>query len=998
MKCCWMMMGLLLAFSATPASRSADEILAALEQVPVNRQTIDEARRLMELPVPGDASERDLIHHYWRRARAAGDVGLIGEQIKAMREVVSRGGGEFPVRALKELAVAEFNAGNLRDALAARQKAIAMMPPQMRGQLLGHVTAISEIHRRLGDLSEAHRHAERAESILLRLRGSPRWSEFQHNWQASVEENAGRLLFSQGRYTEAEARFRRALEFRDKDLERQGGSESDDMLPFGQQENVRDGLESWLATALLKQNRLAEAEAHARNVLLRAIRRGGLDSMQTCKMLQNLAMVLNEANRHAEGLVMVDHAAKILETLEIPAGSYFVARNHRLRAGMLVGLQRWPEALREFDLIARKLSDDPQLAEVLGAPNPGWIRSLLALGRHEEALKRAEIMVRDYLQRMGPDAYETAEAQGYRGVALAALGRDEESLAALRESLGFLIPAVSEQQERTGRRFARLGFIVDHYLALLSRIRGTAIERRSRINAVDEAFRVADAVRGRAVQHAMAASAARAASGSPELAELVRWGQDLRQERDALFVLLADLMSRPQSQLTPQITIELRKRAGELERQQRSVGAEISARFPDYADLMTPKPAGIADIQAVLKPGEAMISILSNDQQAFVWAIPASGPAFFSAVPMGRKEIAQLVERVRAAVDPGSSLELGNLPVFDGAAAYRLYAQLLEPVRAGWDGAQHLMVTTGGRLSRLPFALLLTSPPPSIADKQKQGGYGDWPWLIRKSAISQLPAASSLLTLRRMPPGAQDRLPFAGFGDPDFGGAAGAGGRSRGLRSLPVGIANARQAQLDYSQIAPLPETRDEILALAEVMHADQRRDVYLGAQASRERVMQSDLVKRRVIAFATHGLLPGEFPGVDQPALALSNPGGGKHGLLTLDDILGLKLDADWVVLSACNSAAGGEQGGEALSGLGRGFFFAGSRALLVTHWPVETHSAKKLVVGVFAGLSKAPEMGRAEALRRSILRLMQEKDGDMSYDHPLFWAPYALVGDGGR
>lgn len=103
-----------------------------------------------------------------------------------------------------------------------------------------------------------------------------------------------------------------------------------------------------------------------------------------------------------------------------------------------------------------------------------------------------------------------------------------------------------------------------------------------------------------------------------------------------------------------------------------------------------------------------------------------------------------------------------------------------------------------------------------------------------------------------------------------------------------------------------LPDTRDEILALAKVLNADPERDVFLGRQASREMVKLQDLSKTRIIAFATHGLLPGEFPGVDQPALALANPGNGQHGLLTLDEILGLKLDADWVVLSACNTAAG--------------------------------------------------------------------------------------------
>ena len=132
----------------------------------------------------------------------------------------------------------------------------------------------------------------------------------------------------------------------------------------------------------------------------------------------------------------------------------------------------------------------------------------------------------------------------------------------------------------------------------------------------------------------------------------------------------------------------------------------------------------------------------------------------------------------------------------------------------------------------------------------------------------------------------------------------------------------------------------------------------------------------------------------MDQPALALANPGGGQHGLLSLDDILPPKLDADWVVLSACNTAAGDVRGGEAISGLGRGFFYSGSRSLLVTHWPVETVSAQKLVVGVFNELGKAPQLIRAEALRRSMLKAMTEDGGEgkmrFSYAHPIFLALY--------
>jgi CHAT domain-containing protein len=145
------------------------------------------------------------------------------------------------------------------------------------------------------------------------------------------------------------------------------------------------------------------------------------------------------------------------------------------------------------------------------------------------------------------------------------------------------------------------------------------------------------------------------------------------------------------------------------------------------------------------------------------------------------------------------------------------------------------------------------------------------------------------------------------------------------------------------------------------------------------------------VLAFATHGLLPGELPGLSKPALALASDGEGSP-LLELDDVLMLRLRAQWVLLSACNTAAAASSDGQgaeqAMSGLVRGFFFAGARSVLATHWAVESESAAALSAAVF---SQAPAP-RAEQLRRAQLKLA---DGAEKWRHPYFWAGYALFGD---
>ncbi len=179
---------------------------------------------------------------------------------------------------------------------------------------------------------------------------------------------------------------------------------------------------------------------------------------------------------------------------------------------------------------------------------------------------------------------------------------------------------------------------------------------------------------------------------------------------------------------------------------------------------------------------------------------------------------------------------------------------------------------------------------------------------------------------------------------------------------------------------------------------------VYLGAQATEARVAalsrQGALARARVVHFATHGLVAGEtkdFASKAEPALLLTPPqvaSGDDDGLLTASEVTGLKLDADWVILSACNTAAGGEKGGEALSGLARAFFYAGARALLVSHWYVDSAATVELITGAFRQMQANPQIGRAEAMRRAMASLIARGD---SSAHPAVWAPFAVVGEGG-
>ena len=208
-----------------------------------------------------------------------------------------------------------------------------------------------------------------------------------------------------------------------------------------------------------------------------------------------------------------------------------------------------------------------------------------------------------------------------------------------------------------------------------------------------------------------------------------------------------------------------------------------------------------------------------------------------------------------------------------------------------------------------------------------------------------------------------------------------------------------------FTFLAPLPDTRDELLALAAAFGAkDPPAAVRLGAKATETTVRtEGDLKVYRVIAFATHGLVAGDFTGLAEPALVLTppaKPGPADDGLLTASEVAGLDLDAG-VILSACNTAAGDRPGAEGLSGLARAFFHAGSRALLVSHWSVPSETATALTVFSAQALAADPMIGRAEALRRAMVRVMKGEHPDGRrhplYAHPIFWAPFVNVGEGG-
>ena len=509
----------------------------------------------------------------------------------------------------------------------------------------------------------------------------------------------------------------------------------------------------------------------------------------------------------------------------------------------------------------------------------------------------------------------------------------------------------------------------------------------------DEAFAAGQRSHETKAAEALAQMSARFGAGNDAIAAAIRRQQDLKATLASLDKRITTELGAVEGRRNDALIGGLRI---EYQRAQQSfddASARLLRDFPGYADLSKPAPLSISQAQALLKPDEALLSYLILDNQSHLFAITREGSTW-QLVPQGAAAISAAVGKLRAGL---FNADASTLVPFDLAASHELYRTLLGRIEGLIANKPNLLIVPAGSLTSLPFQVLVTRPPdPSISPEER---FRSAAWLLNDKAITVLPSVASLRALRSFAKTSRATKPFIGFGDPVF----------RGSGSDKKGVARSVQPYQNYFKgtqvdlealrkgLPALPETGDELRAVARELGAPDS-EVRLGREVTVTNVRTASLEQYRVVDFATHGLVAGEVNGLSEPALVLSlpdNPTPDDDGLLTASRVAKLRLDADWAVLSACNTAAGDKPGAEGLSGLARAFFYAGARALLVSHWPVDSAAAVKLTTGAFSELAKHPSIGRAEALRRSTKALIADRSLNSNAD-PSVWAPFVIVGEG--
>jgi CHAT domain-containing protein len=419
--------------------------------------------------------------------------------------------------------------------------------------------------------------------------------------------------------------------------------------------------------------------------------------------------------------------------------------------------------------------------------------------------------------------------------------------------------------------------------------------------------------------------------------------------------------------------------------------AYVNSRSPEAANIFNPQPWPIKQYQSILREDEALVAAVPTEHGLFVWAVTRLD-AFLERADLSLSDVYWLAHRVRTGVAARRSNDSLQVPPFDATASYQLYRNTLGRVEAHLRRKQHLFWYGAGPLAAIPPALLISGQPPGLAISA--AGLRHLDWTIDRYTISVLPDLSMLATQRRASSRALNRkYAFLGIGAPLL--------VPEELEGVNVAMSERLAGGLvgrSLGELPKLPESADELRALLSLFPANQSL-LLLGTAASKQAVLQALSRGAEVLSFATHGFTVGEIVGLSEPSLLLAVPPGNQDPLdavLSSTDIVRAHIDADLVILSACNTAASdGRPLGETFSGLTSSFLSAGARTLLVSHWPVASSAATAISRRTLER-SRRERITLAASLRQTMRELRDDPAGGYLHAHPFYWAPFVLVVDG--
>ena len=865
-------------------------------------------------------------------------------------------------RTLNALGVATAKRGDYAAAQDLLLQALAICEELAPGtvEVTNSLNNLGILARHRGDLAAAEAYLTRGEELQRRI--APDSSD-----RALFFQNLGNLAMSRGDPAKAEGFHRQALAIFEKTAPGGDGvtdclsnlasvatlrgdlAAADDLLRRSlalQERKARDAGDVWITLTHLsnlaeRRGDLETAELYDRRTL-ELQEKISPQGPETAFSLANLGILATRQGNYTAARTYLQRALAIrkklapegldvattleqLGHLEIQSGHLAVAERY-LRQAKAVFEKKAPGSL---DAAAALLD----LGEV--AARRGHLKTALTLHRQALTLQ----------SKLAPGTTGEAEA-------LYSLGRAERRAGRAQDGIRDLCRAIDVlDRQRTrlgGTPEARTFFessVAEYYYACL--------EGLLELGQPAAAFHVLERSRARSFLALLAERDLRLSGLPPELAAE-------RRQADAEY----DRVQSQLAKLSPgRDDAEIERLSGEL-RDLRTRQEEIIAgkrrESPRSAALENPEPLELSGARAALDPGTALLEYAVGPERTWLFVVQpgttGSGLAVFR-IAAGEKALREEVESFRRLLKrPGS--ERAKL----AAGARHLYDLLVRPAETRITGARRLLISPDGPLHVLPFAALLRR------DR----------YLVERQPIHFVISGTVYAELVRSRPAPRDPTTevLAAFGDPVYPPPA---------PDIPVDP-EVGEAIRNGLTLKPLPATRAEVEEIAALYP---QAEVFLGRQATEERAKAIGAAPR-LVHFACHGILDERFP--LNSALVLSLPEqraeGQENGLLQAWEIFeSVRLDANLVTLSACDTALGREMGGEGLVGLTRAFQYAGARSVVASLWSVSDRSTARLMKAFYGYLRGG--MPKDEALRSAQIDQIRKRS------HPFHWAAFELFGD---
>lgn len=786
-----------------------------------------------------------------------------------------------------------------------------------------------------------------------------------HRDTATGYSNVAGNLSDQGRYKEADPLYRKALDIR-RSI---------------QGENHPDTAQSYnnVAYNLNKQGRYKDAEPIYRKALEISRAALGEDHPDTARSYNNIAGTLIAGGRYEEAEPLLQKALQIYTAVFGQKHSHTAESYNNLAANL--------------SFQGRSAAAEPLYRKALDI-------FLVTLGENHSKTAMAFDNLANNLGNQGRTSEaEMVSAKAVESTRNARTNANSRGAAAKARS-NFEKPDVEANAFST-------------YLAAAAQLTAMDTSERKRLQAT--AFRAAQDIISSSSAQAMADAAVRASAGTDALAAVAREQQDLGAQVEQIDKSLLAALGRGDTARAAQLRSDYDATSGKLS----LVEARIDKDFPTYRELISPKPLELVDAQKALAPGEGLLVLVVGGDAVYSFAL-TPGTIAWNHVEGDAKTILKHVETIRCDVDvvtcsdeqkkaidavPATKAEQDGYQRFDLVTAHALYKALIAPVELALGGVNRLYVTSSGSLGDLPLGMLVTAPPAANADLADPDVLLSAQWLSDRYALTTLPAVSALRLRAMAKADLKPSTDFRGYGNPVL---APAKGENRGgTYYRGAGDDGIRLGDPDRLRTLPsLPGTETELLAMA-ALYPSGKSALTTGAGATESALKHDPLLKHaNIIALATHGLLPSPGRGMDEPGLVFTPPkiaSKEDDGILTASEVSQLSFLADWVILSACNTAstASGAGGSDSLSVLARAFLYAGAHALLASHWQVSDAATAALTVETLTARRDNPKLTRAQALQQAMhsVRTGKRPDGspvkgwDQQWLHPSAWAPFSHI-----